>query len=77
MKQQTTTPPPAPKIGAGHLGAMARAGAKEFSQALAAFPESIQPIEEIGLFGTALPQDIYESRHQKEPELHQNFEMEM
>ena len=71
------SPPPAPKIGAGHVGAMWRAGLKELGQVMAATKDSIQPVEEIGLVGTALPQDIYESRHQRETELQHNIEIEM
>lgn len=70
-------PPPAPKIGASHGAAMFRVGLKEFGQILPATKESIQPIEELGLYGTALPQDVYESRHQRETALQHNFEIEM
>ena len=70
-------PPPTPKIGAGHFAATGRAGLKELGQILPAFSDSIQPIEEVGLYGTALPQDIYEARHQREAELQHNMEIEM
>lgn len=47
------------KIGAGHLKAYLRAGAKELTQALPAFPaHSIQPVEEPGLIGNLTPQEI-------------------
>ncbi len=48
-----------PKIGAGHLAAMGRAGLKELSQALVALPDSnIRPVEEPGLYGNLTPQEI-------------------
>lgn len=40
-----------PKISAGHMAAMGRAGLKELAQALQAFPESIRTVEEPGLYG--------------------------
>lgn len=67
----------APKIGQAHLGASLRVGLKEISQILPAFPDSVKPVEEIGLFGNALPQEIYEERHYKEPNIDQNIEMQM
>jgi hypothetical protein len=40
------------KYGEGHLEAWLRAGGKEATQALVAFPDStIRPVEEPGLFG--------------------------
>ena len=48
-----------PKIGAGHLAAMGRAGLKELSQALVALPDSnIRPVEEPGLYGNLTPQEV-------------------
>jgi hypothetical protein len=48
-----------PKLGAGHLAAMGRAGLKELSQALVALPDSnIRPVEEPGLYGNLTPQEI-------------------
>lgn len=48
-----------PKIGEGHLAAMVRAGQKELTQALVAFPESnIRPVEEPGLVGNPTPQIV-------------------
>lgn len=50
---------PKPKIGAGHAQAMFRAGLKELTQVLPAFPESnIRPVEEPGLVGNLTPQEI-------------------
>lgn len=47
------------KIGAGHVNAMIRAGAKELAQMLPAFPtHGIQPVEEPGLAGNLTPQEV-------------------
>ena len=47
------------KIGAGHVKAMLRQGAKEVTQALPAFPaHGIQPVEEPGLAGNLTPQEV-------------------
>lgn len=64
-----------PKIGATHLGAMGRLGLTELSQILPATNDSVQPQPEIGLYGTALPQDVYQARHGEQPNLNQNLEM--
>lgn len=66
-----------PKIGATHAAAMRRLGLKELSQILPAFSDSIRPIEEPGLAGNALPQEIYQARHGMEPEVDHNLEMQM
>jgi hypothetical protein len=65
------------KIGQGHLAAMGRSGLKELASILPAFPESVRPVEEMGLFGNALPQEIYEDTNQKPPNVEQNLEMQM
>ena len=70
-------PQQAPKIGATHAAAMVRVGMKELSQILPAFPESVKPIEELGLVGNALPQEVYKARHETEPNINQNLEMQM
>lgn len=49
---------PQQKIGAGHLKAMARAGLKEISQVLPAFPDGVRPVEEPGLTGNLTPQEV-------------------
>lgn len=67
----------APKIGQSHLSAWLRAGAKELAQALPATKDSIQVVEETGLFGTALPQEVFEERKSQEAHIDQNIEMEM
>jgi hypothetical protein len=55
------------KIGAGHLAAWVRAGHKEISQALVAFPDSnIRPVEEPGLYGNLTPQEILHGKTQYE-----------
>jgi hypothetical protein len=47
------------KIGAGHVKAMMRQGAKELAQVLPAFPaHGIQPVEEPGLAGNLTPQEV-------------------
>jgi hypothetical protein len=47
------------KIGAGHVKAMMRQGAKEIAQSLPAFPShGIQPVEEPGLAGNLTPQEV-------------------
>jgi hypothetical protein len=66
-----------PKIGSTHLPAMGRQGLKELANILPAFPESIKPVEEVGLFGNALPQEVYKARHETEPHIEQNLEMQM
>ncbi len=54
-----------PKIGAGHLAAMGRAGLKELSQALVALPDSnIRPVEEPGLYGNLTPQEIVQGKNE-------------
>lgn len=51
------------KIGQGHLKAMFRAGAKELSQVLPAFPSSsIQPVEEPGLVLNLTPQEVLQDK---------------
>lgn len=65
------------KIGQGHLEAMARSGLKELASILPAFPESVRPVEEMGLFGNALPQEVYEDKNQTAPNIEQNLEMQM
>jgi hypothetical protein len=50
------------KIGDGHVNAMARAGLKELTQALPAFPESVRPVEEPGLVGNLTPQEIVQDK---------------
>lgn len=67
----------APKIGASHAPAMMRAGLKEIASILPAFPESVKPVEDMGLAGNALPQEIYKSKHEKEPHIDKNLEMQM
>ncbi len=58
---------PQPKIGAGHMAARGRAGLKELSQALVAFPDStIRPIEEPGLASNLTPQEIVHGKSQYE-----------
>lgn len=53
------------KIGAGHVQAMVRAGAKELTQILPAFPaHSVQPVEEPGLAGNLTPQEIVHGKSQ-------------
>lgn len=55
------------KIGAGHLAAYLRAGHKELTQALVAFPnDNIRPVEEPGLFGNLTPQEIVHGKTQYE-----------
>ena len=70
-------PQQAPKAGATHVAAMGRVGLKELTQILPAFPESVKPVEELGLFGNALPQEVYKARHDVEPHIDQNLEMQM
>jgi len=70
-------PQQSPKIGATHAPAMGRVGLKELASILQALPESVKPIEELGLFGNALPQEVYKARHEQEPHIDQNLEMQM
>jgi hypothetical protein len=52
-----------PKLGAGHLAAMGRAGAKELAQALVALPSStIRPVEEPGTVGNLTPSEVVRSK---------------
>ena len=47
------------KIGAGHVKAALRQGAKELAQVLPAFPaHGIQPVEEPGLASNLTPQEV-------------------
>ena len=56
-----------PKIGAGHLEAWLRSGAKELTQVVPAFPaHSGQPVEEPGLAGNLTPQEIVHGKSQYE-----------
>jgi hypothetical protein len=56
-----------PKIGAGHVEAMLRAGTKELAQILPAFPgHGVQPVEEPGLAGNLTPQEIVHGKSQYE-----------
>ena len=56
-----------PKIGAGHVSAMGRAGLKELSQALQAFPDSnIRGVEEPGLAGNLTPQEVVHGKKEYE-----------
>ena len=71
------SPQQTPKIGASHAAAMGRAGLKELASILPAFPQSVKPVEEMGLAGNALPQEVYKSKHEKEPHIDQNLEMQM
>jgi len=51
------------KIGAGHMKAMGRTGAKEIAQALPAFPaHGVQPVEEPGLAGNLTPQEVAQDK---------------
>lgn len=69
---------PAPaKIGATHAWAMGRLGIKEIAQILPACHDSIKPVEEPGLAGNALPQEVYRDRHGPDPEHEQHIEMQM
>ena len=73
MKEPQSTP----KMGATHAPAMFRAGLKELASILPAFPDSVKPVEEMGLAGNALPQEVYKSKHEQEPHIEQNLEMQM
>ncbi len=67
-----------PKIGAGHGMAMLRSGFKEIGQVLPAFPDSMKVVEEYGLFGNTLPQEVYDQKQSMLQELELNEpEMEM
>jgi hypothetical protein len=47
-----------PKIGEGALAAFGRQGLKELAQVLPAFPDSVRPVEEAGMFGNPTPQIV-------------------
>ncbi|GAB5440130.1 MAG: hypothetical protein Fues2KO_04790 [Fuerstiella sp.] len=67
---------PTGKWGQTHLEAMGRVGLKELSQILPAFPESVKTVEEPGLAGNALPQEVFKDRYpDKEMDVEQNLEM--
>jgi hypothetical protein len=52
-----------PKIGAGLVKAMLRAGFKEAAQALVALPTStIRPVEEPGMIGNLTPAEVVQSK---------------
>ena len=64
------------KIGQCHAQAMGRLGLKEIAQALPAFPTGpIQPVEEPGLFGNPVPQEVFAQK--QGPELDPDFDMEV
>ena len=67
----------AAKIGQGHFNAWLRAGAKELAQILPSGKDAIQPVEEMGLFGNALPQEVFEEKNAEAPNIERNLEMEM
>ena len=67
----------APKIGQGHANAMLRSGFKELGQIFPSGKDAIQPVEEMGLFGNALPQEIFEEKKSQAPNIERNLEMEM
>ncbi|MEZ6129205.1 MAG: hypothetical protein R3C59_11025 [Planctomycetaceae bacterium] len=69
--------PQKPKIGQTHLGGMWRAGLKEIGQIMPALPDSVKPVEEMGLAGNALPQEVFQARHETEPNVDQNIEVQM
>ncbi|MFO0900500.1 MAG: hypothetical protein U0836_23980 [Pirellulales bacterium] len=72
-------------IGTGHAEAWLRGGLTEIDQVLPAFPDGIQPIDEYGLWGVALPQEVFEQRHAldiapvdaPQPSPEQDLEIEM
>lgn len=70
---------PTPKIGAGHGQAVLRAGHKELTQILPAFPDSIKPVEEPGLFGNPVAHEVFMERNPEElcPEHEMELNMEM
>ena len=54
------------KIGAGHASAMARLGLRELRGAM--YPESnVAQQPELGLYGTATPHEVHQSRHGESP----------
>lgn len=56
------------KKGSGHAAAWLRAGAKELSTALVAFPNhAIQPVEEPGLFGNVTQMDVNQQKGKAMP----------
>lgn len=66
-----------PKLGAEHAGAMFRGGLSEMANILPAFNDSIQPINELGLYGTKLPGQIYDDLNQSvEHQKQHDMEME-
>lgn len=78
MNESRQQPEPAkPKIGQAHASAMVRMGGKELSAILPAFPESVQPVEEYGAFGTQLPSEIAETRKGPKMDPNHNIGMDM
>ncbi len=66
-----------PKLGEGHVQAMGRAGLKELSQILPAFPDSVKPVEEPGLAGNPVSHEVYQQRHQSKDGPTKEMEMGM
>lgn len=61
------------KIGEGHAQAWVRAGTKEIAQILPAFPaHSIQPVEELGLFGNPTQHQVEMSQTDRVEEILKN-----
>ncbi len=77
MKSNQPLQQQAPKIGATHPAAMVRLGLKEIREIMQPLPDSIKTPDEIGIYGTALPQEVYKARHETEPNIEQNLEMQM
>ena len=59
--------PPAQKLGQGHAAAWFRAGFKELGQIFPALPNSIKNVEEPGLYGNPVSQEVYQQRKLQEP----------
>lgn len=60
------------KIGQGAFEAWLRAGHKEVTQILPAFPDSIRPVEEPGLPGNLTPQEVVAQKNSHEMESPEN-----
>jgi len=69
-----------PKIGAGALAAWVRAGAKEISQIIPAFPDSVKVVEEPGLPGNLTSVEVFQGKAreaEKEQETKKALSFEM
>jgi hypothetical protein len=65
------------KVIGPEVPAMGRAGLKEITPLLSAFPDGMKPVEEMGMFGNKTPQEIYRAKHSMSPYMERSHERQM